>query len=810
MAAEPVTDSLSIHDSSYVRDHAGGDDPRDKALSRLGEYLRVLGLSDRLRVAALAEEIVSTCEERGDGAAAASVAEAQRRVSEFRLAVFGANEAQVDALWFRSFIAAHPDAFLAEPESARELVQRFGDPFQGRPPAHQHFREQSLSRVVFPRWVLGLLPATVLTLAATTLLVRMLLADGLRPLEIVWSGLFFSLCFLASSGLSTALLGFLKGRAAPHTSQASAAPLPRSALLLPIYHESAEHVFAGIAAMRESLLRTPGGDAFEIFVLSDSRDPAKAAEEERAYRRVVALNAESIPLYYRRRSRNERQKAGNLAEFFERFGHRYTYAVILDADSLMRGDTLVEMLRRMEAAPRVALLQAPLSLHRGATLFARGQQFVASVCGPMFTRGLAAWAGPQGNYYGHNAVVRVRAFLECCALPVLSGEPPLGGHILSHDFVEAALLCRAGWEVRIAHDLEGSWEELPATLPDYIARDRRWCQGNLQHLRIAFSQGLRPMSRVHMLIGAAQYLAAPMWLSFVAVGALLTREGSRVQREVALGLTVFTLGALLLPRLLGWIETVRAPLLRRQHGGTLRLSIGILLEAALSFLLAPLLMLHHTRIVLSILLGSTVRWGAQSRRAQGELSKIARSEWVTTLLGGATLAATWAFAPFLTLLLAPLWLPCLASIPLTLLVSTEPAGQLLRKLGIFRVASESEPDELLLRAEDLRALTMGDASARFRDLVLDPVLNQAHVARLGAVGVADAALSEELPRLVTKALRGGPTALSAAERDLLTGDAESMRRLHCEAWQSWPVESFQLSRDDPQLPFEQLSFAQVV
>jgi membrane glycosyltransferase len=830
VASEVETHTSSVHDSSYVRAHQGDDtrdDPRNKALSRVSEYLRALGLSDRLRVAALAEEIVSGHEESGEQAPVLSVASAQARVQQFREAVFGADEAQVDPLWFRSFIATHPDAFLADAAPARALAQLFGDPFQGRPPARQHFAEQSFARMAVPSWALGLLPPSLFTAAASVVLVRALAKDGLSVLELVWAGLFSGLCFLACVGLTAALIGFatrLFGKKprgeqarAPEQGAKAEAPLPRSALLLPIYHESAEHVFAAVAAMRESLLHTEGGDAFEIFVLSDSREPARAAEEERAYRRVVALgdanvaslSGVSVPVYYRRRSRNERQKAGNLAEFFERFGHRYTYAVILDADSLMRGDTLVEMLRRMQSAPRVALLQAPLALHRGATLFARAQQFVASVCGPMFTRGLSVWAGAQGNYYGHNAVVRVRAFLECCALPVLSGEPPLGGHILSHDFVEAALLCRAGWEVRIAHDLVGSWEELPATLPDYVARDRRWCQGNLQHLRIAFAEGLRPMSRVHMLVGAAQYLAGPAWLAFVLVGAVLARQGNHVDQAIALVLSASTMGILLLPRLLGLIETMRDAELRRGHGGALRLSLGVLAEGLFSLLLAPLLMMHHTRIICSILLGRTVRWGAQARRAQGQLSTMVASEWTTTVLGALMLGTLLLAAPELTLWLAPLWLPSLLAIPLSLLASTDYCGQALRRLGILSVPSETEPDELLLRAEDLRALTMGDACARFRDMVLDPVLNHAHVARLVASERDGSARPEgeqiARERLIAKALRGGPTALASEEREALMRDAQAMARLHREAWQRWPVESFQLARLDPQLPFERLS-----
>lgn len=806
-AADPA------HESSYLRlRDAVGDDPRAKALSRVAEYLRALGLSCRLRLAGLAEEIVSAAEADGRGSPSECVRDAQRRVKQFRRDVFGENEAQVDPLWFRSFIGTHPDAFLGDAAAARALSARFGDPWQGEPPAHQRFREQAFARVAFPRWVLGLLPALALSGGGGALLVRALAADGLSVLEGLWAALFAGLSLLASMGMTAALLGFAAGRRArSETASESGVPLPRSALLLPIYHESAEHVFAAVAAMRESLQRTPGGEAFEIFVLSDSRDPGAAAEEERAYRRVVALSDGAVPVYYRRRSKNERQKAGNLAEFFERFGHRYTYAVILDADSLMRGDTLVEMLRRMEASPRLALLQAPLALHRGATLFARAQQFVASVCGPMFTRGLALWSGAQGNYYGHNAVVRVSAFLECCALPVLSGEPPLGGHILSHDFVEAALLCRAGWDVRIAHDLDGSWEELPATLPDYVARDRRWCQGNLQHLRIALADGLRPMSRVHMLVGAAQYMAGPAWLAFVLIGAQLGARGDArgLDGRLALLLAGVTLLVLLLPRALGLIETLRDPVQRRRHGGALRLTSGVAIEAAFSLLVAPLLMLHHARIITSILAGRAVRWGAQARRARGQLASVVRSEGLTTLAGGAMFGALSVARPDLLLWLAPIWVPWLCAIPISLLASTELLGGLLRRLGIWTVASESEPDELLLRSDDLRALTMGDACARFRDLVLDPVLNQVHVARLAQGAPGRGTPREELDRLCAKALRGGPSALSTAEREQLTADAHSMRLLHQEAWQCWPVESFQLARNESQLPLERQSLPKI-
>lgn len=802
MATEALTRSLE-QTSSRIRTREPIVDPGVRAIRRVAEYMHALGVADILRVDAQAEEIVDATSEGGEPNPERAIAEAQQRFERFMLAVFGEDASVVDPLWLRAFLSAHPEHFLGDIEAARAAVSRFGDPRAGRPPVHNQFRDQELKRMRTPRWALGLTVPAALTTAATLALLSALAQDGLSAGELIWASLFAFLFGLASIGFFTAALGFARGLVKGRAPATVATALPRSALVMPIYHENPEVVFAGLIAMRESLERVAGGEAFEIFVLSDSRDPEKAAEEERAFRRAASTGSGKIPMYYRRRAKNERQKAGNLAEFFERWGHRYTYAVILDADSLMRGETVVEMVRRLEASPRVALLQAPLELHRGTTLFARSQQLAGSVSGPMFTRGLATWAGEHANYYGHNAAVRVSAFLECCALPVLAGEPPLGGHILSHDFVEAALLCRAGWEVRIAHDLSGSYEELPQSLPEYVARDRRWCQGNLQHLRIAVSEGLKPMSRIHMLVGAAAYLAGPVWLVFVAVGALLAASShdALVAPRVAVVLASATAVTLLGPRLLGLLATLIDGKARRAHGGALRVTLSVLFEAAFAAAIAPLLMVHHTRIVFSILSGSTVRWGAQARRSTGALATIARAELVSTLMGVAMASLLTAFAPQLLAWLSPIWAPLVLAIPLAMLASSDLAGRALQVLGILRVPSETTTDDLVLRADDLRALTAGDDSARFRDMVLDPVLLAAHIARLPRDGAGQPS-PEQLARIRERARRAGPTALTAVERKLLAADAESMRWLHREAWRHWPVESWQLAREQPQLPPE--------
>ncbi len=814
MATEPVSatnvsdvsDTPAINNSSQLRSRLGDLDPRGRAERRVAEYLRAQGLTDEQRALSLAHAIADACEgsvSPTTAYAAAAVTEAQARMRAWRSQLFG--DDKIDALWLRAFISAHPDAFLADGELASARVLAFGDPRAGRPPTHAEFSLQAFAPFRAPRWLLGVMFALAVGGTVGLTLATNLSRNGLTIPELIFSTLCTFLFGFGAVGFWTASLGFVSSlrdrRAAAFTDPGKAAPLPRTALIMPIYHESPEHVFAALLGMRESLATLPGGDAFEIFVLSDSRVPERAAEEERAFRRIAALGDPRVPVFYRRRARNDRQKSGNLAEFFERWGHRYQYAVVLDADSLMRGETLIELVRRMEAAPEVALLQAPLTLHGGRTLFARAQQLAASLYGPAFTRGLAAWAGPHGNYYGHNAIVRVRAFLECCALPVLAGEPPLGGHILSHDFVEAALLCRAGWEVRAAHDLTGSWEELPPTLPEYVARDRRWCQGNLQHLRIAFTPGLKPMSRVHMLVGAAAYLASPGWLLFMVSGLVLASTSAQplVTRPVAYALVLTTLLLLLLPRVLGLLLTLRDPMLRQTHGGTLRCVGSAVLETLFASVIAPILMLHHTRIVLSIFLGRAVRWGSQQRSAKGELAIIVQAELLTTLIGVGSALALAVLAPTWLAWLAPVWLPWLFAIPLALLASSERAGRVSARLGLWTVPSESAPDPLSNRVEELRALTGSDDSARFRDLVLDPILLEAHLARTEAT-IPSPAPSQAALRLRQRALRMGPAALNADERRLLTADSESMRWLHDEAWRHWPVELWQIGRELPQLP----------
>ena len=345
---------------------------------------------------------------------------------------------------------------------------------------------------------------------------------GLFVLNFSWIALSFS-----SSIVGAAML--LRRRppsVAP--SQLSA----RTAVVMPIYNETPSRVFAALQVIFEDVETTGLGENFDWFFLSDTTNPDIWIAEERAFigvrRRLGALGAR---VFYRRREKNTSRKAGNIADFVSRWGGAYAHMVVLDADSLMTGATIVQLAAAMEADPDSGIIQTlPLIINRN-TLFARVQQFAARIYGPVIAAGLSAWMGRDGNYWGHNAIIRTEAFARYCGLPDLRGRPPWGGHILSHDFVEAALMRRAGYAVYMLPTLGGSYEESPPSLIDLSIRDRRWCQGNLQHIRVLFGRGFHWATRQHFLTGIFGYLTSPLWLLQLLVGIALVFQASYFRPE---------------------------------------------------------------------------------------------------------------------------------------------------------------------------------------------------------------------------------------------------------------------------------------
>ena len=371
-------------------------------------------------------------------------------------------------------------------------------------------------------------------------------------------------------------------------------PLPKSlsiktAVVMPIYNEAPSRVFAALQAIEEEVAATGLGDAFDFFFLSDTTNPDIWIAEERA---LIALRQRrpNARFYYRRRKRNIARKAGNIADFVSRWGAAYPQMLVLDADSFMTGETIVRLAEAMENDPDAGIIQSlPLIVNRN-TFFARLQQFAARVTGPVLAAGLTAWMGRDGNYWGHNAIIRTRAFADHCGMPNLPGKPPFGGHILSHDFVEAALMRRAGWAVYMLPTLGGSYEESPPSLIDLATRDRRWCQGNMQHISVLPSAGFTLATRQHFITGIMGYLVSPFWMAQLVIGIVLVLQSKYIRPEYftadfslfptwpvfdyirALHLFELTIAVLLAPKFLGLALVLVDRKTRREFGGTIRVT----------------------------------------------------------------------------------------------------------------------------------------------------------------------------------------------------------------------------------------------
>ena len=409
----------------------------------------------------------------------------------------------------------------------------------------------------------------------------------------------------------------------------------RTALLFPVYHEDCATIAGTIEAIAEDLASLDKTSGFEVFILSDSRSADAGQREEAVFAALAQRLSHLLPVYYRRRRDNTAKKSGNIHDWIERFGAGYDYFVCFDADSVMSGETLVRLALAMERNPRAGLIQTVPRLVGGQTIFQRLQQFAAGIYGPAVSSGLAQWQRHQGNYWGHNAIIRTGAFASAAGLPELPGRPPFGGHVQSHDFVEAALLTRAGWEVHMAPSLEGSYEGAPPGLVELVVRDRRWAQGNLQHLNIVARRGLTVMGRIHLLMGAMAYLISAIWGLSLAVGIVLALQGTHVipsyfmdgkslfpiwpviDPGAAFRLFLATMAVVLMPKAVGLILELRRVSAAGEPGGAMRVTGGVIVETLFSMLIAPILMATQTTAVSQIVVGMDSGWKPQQRGETG-------------------------------------------------------------------------------------------------------------------------------------------------------------------------------------------------
>ncbi|GAB3278745.1 glucans biosynthesis glucosyltransferase MdoH [Parahaliea aestuarii] len=515
-----------------------------------------------------------------------------------------------------------------------------------------------------------------------------------------------------------ALLGFLSSllprlqRPPEHTGE-----LPfRTAILLPVYNEAPRRIAAAIQVMRDGLAaQAPGHYAF--FILSDSNRADAWLDEEQVFSAMCRGSQPDCPVYYRHRADNAERKAGNIADWVKRWGAAYEAMIVLDADSVMSPASLITLTRRLAADPGLGLIQTLPCIVRARSLYGRLQQFANQCYGPVYARGLAAWHGRASNFWGHNAIIRTRAFAGAAGLPLLSGKPPFGGHVLSHDFIEAALLRRAGWGVRFDCDIGASFEEAPPSLVDVLVRDRRWCQGNLQHSRFLLARGLSGASRLHLLTGILSYLSAVFWLGLVLLGLAIALQASLVRPEYFAQPALFptwpvfdaerarwlfgiSMAVILAPKWFGGVLALLQPRRLMGFGGPLLLPLSLLTETLLSALYAPILMLGQSRVVWSVLRGKDAGWQPQSRD-DGALSvgTALRTHWGHTLFG-ATLAATaWFIHPELFLWLLPITAGLLLSVPLSWLSGGAARGRLFDALGLLRAPGERRKPTILTRLQ---------------------------------------------------------------------------------------------------------------
>lgn len=502
----------------------------------------------------------------------------------------------------------------------------------------------------------------------------------------------------------------------------------RTALVMPIYAEPPIPTFAGLEATCRSLLAhsLDDGDAkeaanplsahFDVFILSDTQDADQAEIEEAHVAALQQRFAGQLAIHYRRRPNNSGRKAGNIAEFCRRWGRHYDFMVVLDADSLMSGATLLRMVQRMQRQPSIGLIQTvPIPVGQ-KTLFGRFTQFASALYSPMLAAGQSFWQGDAANYWGHNAIIRTRAFMDHAGLPTLPGKPPLGGELLSHDFVEAALLKRGGWQVLLdttvttavsRHDpyisaSHNSFEAMPSNLLDFAKRDRRWLQGNLQHLRLMGGAGLHPLSRMHFFYGAFAYLSSLVWLGLLLCTSVLVTyhvlgdvTHKTLPQPLSLGLLSITLGMLLAPKLLGLLlafsQTPHA------FGGRLRLVISTVLEMLFAALIAPLMMAWHSLFIINVLLGRSIEWQTQPR---GERSLSWRETWQhtgwMTLSGLLWAGVMMAFSPTAFGWLTPAWLGLVGAAPLVKYSSSGTwGGVVCHRLGLLNTPSRALKPPLL-------------------------------------------------------------------------------------------------------------------
>jgi membrane glycosyltransferase len=493
------------------------------------------------------------------------------------------------------------------------------------------------------------------------------------------------------------LLHAHKDAAAEVAPFAAAGDLPtpittKTAIFMTVRNEDPARAIRRLQTIKASVDATGQGGAFSYFILSDSTLADVALAEEKAVAAWQAADADGDRIVYRRRTDNAGFKAGNVRDFCERWGRDFELMVPLDADSVMAGGTIVKIVRMMQAHPKLGLIQTLVVGMPSSSAFARIFQFGMRHGMRSYTMGQAWWTGDCGPFWGHNAVVRIKPFVEACELPLLPGKPPLGGHVLSHDQVEATLMRRAGYEVRVLPFEGGSWEENPPTMLDFAKRDVRWCQGNLQYVKLLDLPGLKPMSRFQLVWAVLMFLGLPAWTFMVATLPLSAWQAQGIAdypTGLAIGLYVAFFAMYLAPKIAGLIDAVLTRGGVATFGGPVRFAASAVIEIVFSFLQGAVSSFRTTVFMIGLALGKSVVWGGQSRDAYGlSWTTAAENLWPQTVFGAVLCGLIHAVSPAVLWWSLPLTAGYLLAIPFAVVTASPALGRWMQRHGIAGIPED--------------------------------------------------------------------------------------------------------------------------
>ncbi len=504
----------------------------------------------------------------------------------------------------------------------------------------------------------------------------------------------FLICLLAKNPLSIVL--------PPSMQDCKDSALNSStALLLCIRNEDSSRVIRNLEIMVDSLIKAGNERFFHIYILSDSTTESIRESESKLFEKLNHQYGQQINIVYRCRESNEGYKAGNIANFCQQYGKLHDFAITLDADSFMTATAMVRLVKLMQSNQQLGILQGLVIGLPSSSAFTRLFQYGMRLGMRSYTMGSAWWQSDFGPYWGHNAIIRLDPFMRYCQLQEIKTATGYAKQILSHDLVEAILMRRAGFEVRVYPYEDSSWEENPPTLTEYIRRDLRWCEGNLQYINLITLPHLKLISRLQLTLAIFMFLGSPAWILMMVICTLSIATYPSIREttnEIYFYLFIWlTLLMWYLPKVAGALNVLLSTKESQRFGGRWRFSISLVIETIFSLLMTPIAWLNHTIFMVGLISGRQGGWATQSRDDHTvNISYAVKQFWPHTALGIVLTLTLYFSYKGATLLGLIFFGGLLASIPLAVITSQAWLGNLLMKYKLLSSPEEiTTPEELI-------------------------------------------------------------------------------------------------------------------